>query len=181
MDFSQVLQNRRSVRKYQARPVEREKLEQCVEAARIAPSACNAQPWKFLIIDDEETKKRFAREVFSGIYRETLFAARAPALAMMVTDPLWLPPPGEFTKPTNYHLIDIGIAGEHFVLKATEMGLGTCWIGRFDEEKAKQVLGIPEGHRIEILIAVGYPAEESIQPKEKKPLKSLFVYNHWGK
>ncbi|MDD5401722.1 MAG: nitroreductase family protein [Dehalococcoidales bacterium] len=179
MELDDALKARRSIRKYSPQPVEREKIDQCLEAARLAPSACNAQPWKFIIIDDEPLKEIFAREAFSGIFRRTLFAARAPVLVVIVSDPQWLPAAGGAIRKTDFHLIDIGIAGEHFVLKATELGLGTCWIGWFDEAKAKKVLGITGSKKIEILLSVGYPAEDAIiTPQRRKPLKDISEYNH---
>jgi len=182
MEFSEILTTRRSVRKYSPQPVEQEIIKQCLEAARFAPSACNAQPWKFIIIDDEAVKEKFAKEAFSGIYRGTMFAAKAPALVAIISDPQWLPRAGGAIRKTDFHLIDIGIAGEHFVLKAAELGLGTCWIGWFDEVKAKNVLGITGSKKVEILLALGYPAKNSsVSPQQRKPLDEICLWNSWSR
>jgi len=180
MELNEIIQNRRSVRLYRPEPVEREKILQCLEAARLAPSACNGQPWQFIVVDDAELKNRLAGEAFSGIYAGTRFAGRAPALVAVVADPDWLPKMGGAIRKTDFHLIDIGIAGEHFVLKATELGLGTCWLGWFDETKAKKVLGLPAGKRIEIMLAVGYPQDDLVPPRQRKGLEEMSTFNPSG-
>ena len=178
MEFDRLLKTRRSVRRYSPQPVEREKIMLCLEASRLAPSACNAQPWHFVIIDDETLKEKFSRGAFSGIYRGTMFAARAPVLVAVISDPQWLPRAGGAIRKTDFHLIDIGIAVEHFVLKATELGLGTCWIGWFDETKAKEVLDITGSRKVEILLAVGYPADDfSAGPQKRKAVAEFSTFN----
>lgn len=178
MEFDKLLKTRRSVRKYSPQPVEREKIMLCLEASRLAPSACNAQPWHFIIIDDEAVKEKFAREAFNGIYRGTMFADRAPVLVAVISDPQWLPRAGGAIRKNDFHLIDIGIAVEHFVLKATELGLGTCWIGWFDEAKAKEVLQLTGSKKVEILLALGYPDENfSAGPQKRKAVAEFCTFN----
>ena len=182
MNLSDIIKKRRSIRQYAPQPVEREKIEQCLEAARLAPSACNTQPWKFLVIDDEAVKEKFAAEAFSGIYSKTMFVAKAPAIVAIVSDPDWLPRAGGTIRKLDFHLIDVGIAAEHFVLKATELGLGTCWIGWFDGTKAKKALGITGSKKIEILLSLGYPAEDAtVRPLKRKSLEEISMYNSWSK
>ncbi|MBN1369922.1 MAG: nitroreductase family protein [Dehalococcoidaceae bacterium] len=180
MELNDIIQARRSVRRYRPVLVEREKILQCLEAARLAPSACNGQPWQFIVVDDAELKNRLAGEAFSGIYAGTRFAGRAPVLIALVADPDWLPKIGGAIRKTDFHLIDIGIAGEHFVLKAAELGLGTCWLGWFDETKAKKVLKLPAGKKIEIMLAVGYPQDSPIPPRRRKALGEICTFSSSG-
>jgi len=146
--FQQLVQNRRSVRKYLDKPVEREKILACVESARLAPSAENVQPWRFLIIDDPGLKAGFAEEAFSGIYFPTRFAARAPVLILILARPdLLADRLGKQVQGVSYYLIDSGIAGEHLALQAEELGLGTCWIGWFNIRRARKFFKIPRKYR----------------------------------
>lgn len=178
MEFSEVIKTRRSVRKYSPQPVEREKILLCLEASRLAPSACNAQPWYFIVIDEPGLKEEFADEAFSGIYRGTRFAGAAPVLVAVISDPQWLPRAGGAIRKTDFHLIDIGIAVEHFVLQATGLGLGTCWIGWFDEAKAKDVLRVSGDKKVEIVLALGYPADDFMAaPQKRKAVAEFSIFN----
>ncbi|MFA4948416.1 MAG: nitroreductase family protein [Candidatus Krumholzibacteriia bacterium] len=164
--FMDLVQKRRSVRDYRPDPVPREMIESCVEAARFAPSASNTQGRRFFVVEGE-MKNRLVKEAMGGVIVPNRFAAGAPvivALAMkldVVTHRL-----GAGIKGIDYHLLDAGIAGEHFVLRAAELGLGTCWIGWFDKKKAKHILDIPSNWDVPALITVGFPAEEP-KPKER--------------
>ncbi len=181
MKVMDAIKKRRSARKYLNKPVEREKIMECLEAARLAPSACNAQPWKFIVTDETQRKNELAREAFSGIYIVTRFAAKAPVLVAIVSDPKWLPRAGGTIRKTDFHLTDIGIAGEHFVLRAAELGLGTCWLGWFDAKKAGRVLDVPAGKNVEIMLSLGYPAEEAtIGNHQRKTMDEITSFNGWG-
>ncbi|MDD8027654.1 MAG: nitroreductase family protein, partial [Acidobacteriota bacterium] len=132
-----LMENRRSIRRYLPTPVEREKVLACLEAARIAPSAENAQTWRFLVIDDPETKDRFAQAAFSGIYRMTRFASQAPVLVLLLSRLDFLANRlGQQVQGVPFFMLDMGIAGEHFVLRAEDLGLATCWIGWFNMRAA---------------------------------------------
>lgn len=180
--FLRLVRSRRSVRRFLDQPVERSKLVACVEAARLAPSAENVQPWRFLIIDDPAVKSRLVEEAFSGIYRPTRWAAKAPVLvAILAKLDLLANRLGAQVQGTHYYLIDIGIAGEHFVLQAHELGLGTCWIGWFNEKKARQALGIPRGYRLVCFLAVGYPADPLPKPRPKRSLEEVLFFNRLSK
>jgi nitroreductase len=168
--FMDLVMKRRSVRDYRPDPVPREMIESCVEAARFAPSASNTQGWRFFVAEGE-LKNRLVKEAMGGVVVPNRFASGAPvivALAMkldVVTHRL-----GAGIKGIDYHLLDAGIAGEHFVLRAAELGLGTCWIGWFDKKAAKRILDMPPAWDLPALITVGFPAEE---PKAKeRPLAS---------
>lgn len=157
--------------------MEREKLDLCLEAARLAPSACNAQPYRFVVLTDPAVKEKFCAAAFSGVYSACRFAAAAPALVAVVSDTgklsAWL---GNQVQDTNFRLMDIGIAAEHFVLAAAEQGLGTCWLGWFGAKVAAKALGLGPGKKIEILISVGYPAEAP-GPRPRKSMAEFASYD----
>lgn len=175
--FLKLASERRSIRKFLDKPVEREKLLQCLEAARLAPSACNAQPWKFIAVDDPAAKKRLADAAFSGVYSVNSHASKAPVLIAVVSQrgkiTAWL---GNQIQDTNFRLVDMGIACEHFILQAWELGIGTCWLGWFDAKKAASVLGVPGSMKVEMLISAGYPAEAPAARPRKK-LEEISSFN----
>jgi nitroreductase len=178
MAVMELIQQRKSVRKYQERPVEREKVVQCIEAARLAPSAENVQPWRFIVLDDPELKKRFCREVCSGIYRPSLFIQNAPVVVVILAHLDFIANVlGKSIQGTNYYLLDIGIAGEHLVLQAQEFGIGTCWIGWFNAKKAKRFLNIPPLLKVVSLMAMGYPAEGGTKNKPDHQLEKVLFFN----
>jgi nitroreductase len=179
MAFLDLVRRRRSVRTYAPDPVPREILDRCVEAARLAPSACNSQPWTFLLVDAPERRKRLAEAAFGGIYRMNSFAVQAPVLVAVLTERSRLAALlGGVFRGVQYHLLDVGIAVEHFVLQAAEEGLGTCWLGWFDERGVKRVLGLPAGARVSVLLSVGFPAasEEEKPRSSRKPLEEMRRY-----
>ncbi|MBM3296815.1 MAG: hypothetical protein FJY83_04375, partial [Candidatus Aminicenantes bacterium] len=134
-----IIGRRRSIRRFLDTPLERDMILSCLEAARLAPSAENAQPWRFLVIDDPEVKARFCREAFSGLYGRTRFAERAPALILILSRTEFRTHAlGRQLQGISFQLIDIGIAGEHLVLRAAELGLGSCWIGWFHTRRARR-------------------------------------------
>jgi nitroreductase len=178
MTFQQLVKNRRSIRRYLERPVEREKILACIEAARLAPSADNVQPWRFLIIDDPELKAKFAKEVFSGIYFISKFAAKAPVLIMILARlDIIANRIGKQIQNIHFYLIDIGIAGEHIVLQAEELGLGSCWIGWFNIRKARKFLKIPRKYKIVSLMAMGYYEKRPTREKKRKELEEIAWFN----
>ncbi len=180
MGLYDLIQKRRSVRKFLPRAVEREKIVKCLEAARLAPSACNAQPWRFIVVDDEGVKDKLGSS-FGGIYKINAFCRQAPVLVVIISDrrrfmtamSRTCAAVGAALQRTRYYLMDIGIAGEHFVLQAEELGLGTCWVGWFNERAIKRVLNIPRYEKVEGLIAMGYhrggkgPSEHDRRPMER--------------
>jgi nitroreductase len=174
---------RSSVRRYDAdRPVPEEALRGILECARLAPSADNSQPWRFVVVVDPAARDRLARACFSGIYFPTRFAAAAPVILALCADRARvLERAGETILRTALHLLDCGIAGEHVVLAAAERGLGTCWIGWFDKAAAKRVLGVPAHVDLIALIAMGYPRRDAgpRQPR-REPLSRIAFRDHWG-
>ncbi|MDZ7262025.1 MAG: nitroreductase family protein [candidate division KSB1 bacterium] len=180
--FESLVKQRRSIRKYLDKPVEREKILTCIEAARLAPSAENIQPWRFLVIDEPELKAEFSRQAFSGIYRPTRWAAKAPVIIVLLakldilTNRL-----GKQIQGIPFYLLDMGIAGEHLVLQAQDLGLGTCWIGWFNSKKVQKFLGIPSTYKIVALISLGYPEKLTLKEKRKKALKEIVWFNGFNR
>lgn len=163
MNFSDLVKQRRSVRDFITRPVEREKIMMCLEAARLAPSACNSQPWKFIVVDDLNVKQELCDAAFSGLYTINSFCRKAPVIVVIVSEKSnFMERIGGMFRGTQYYLIDIGIAGEHLVLQAEDLGLSTCWVGWFDEKAIKKVLNIPSDRKVDILIAMGYCSETKV-------------------
>jgi nitroreductase len=163
------------------KPVEREKILACIESARLAPSAENAQPWRFLIIDDPEVKAKFGAAAFSGIYSFSRFALKAPVLIIILARlDLVAHRLGKQIQDVSFYLIDIGIAGEHIVLQAEELGLGTCWIGWFNSRKTRKFFRIPRKYKVVCLMALGYFEKKPPQPKTRKPLDDIAWFNRVG-
>lgn len=180
--FHELVKNRRSIRRYLEKPVEREKIVACLEAARLAPSAENVQPWRFLVVDDPGIKETLAAEAFSGIYSFSRFAAKAPVLIVILARlDLVANRLGKQIQGVAFHLIDIGIAGEHLVLQAEELGLGTCWIGWFSQRKTRKCLKIPRKYKIVCLLAMGYPAGRPTREKKRRVLDEIAWFNRLGK
>ncbi len=181
MALLDLIKGRRSVRRFLDRPVEREKLMTCLEAARAAPSACNSQPWRFIVVDDPELKERLCERAFRGIYFINTFCKQAPVIVVIISEKgKFLARIGGMFRGTRYYLIDIGIAGEHFVLQAEELGLGTCWIGWFNEKAVKKVLNIPKEKKIDVLIALGYYDKKKVKAKhDREPLEKIASFNSY--
>ena len=180
--FQELVRNRRSVRRYLDKPVEREKILACLESARLAPSAENVQPWRFLVIDDPEVKRRFAAAAFSGIYSFSRFAAKAPVLIVILARPdLLANQIGKHIQNISFYLIDVGIAGEHLALQAEELGLGTCWIGWFNARQTRKFFHIPRPFKIVSMMALGYPEARPPREKNRKTLAEIAWFNRLDK
>jgi len=181
MALLDLIKHRKSVRRFLDKPVEREKIMMCLEAARLAPSACNSQPWKFIIVDDRQLKDKLCKVAFRGIYSMNTFCKMAPVMVVIVSEKSkFLARIGGMLRSTKYYLIDIGIAGEHFILQAEELGLGTCWIGWFNERAVKSVLNIPQEKKIDVLIALGYYDREKLgRPHSREPMDKIASFNSY--
>ena len=179
MNFLELARTRQSVRKYTSKTIEPEKIARCVEAARLAPSACNSQPWKFIIIDDIELKDRIAQETYSAVVSFNKFVKEAPVLVAIVMEkPTLVSQIGGRIKDKDFYLIDIGIAAEHFCLQAAEEGLGTCMLGWFNEKKIAAMLHLPKSKRIGLLITLGY-SDSSLRDKIRKTTDEILKYNRY--
>lgn len=181
MTFQELINLRQSMRKYSETPVEREKIEKIIEAVHIAPSACNSQPWKIIIVDNQELKNEVAKATFSKAINFNKFAIEAPVIAVLVIEKAKLIAQiGGSIKDMEYPKIDIGIAAAHFCLQAADLGLGTCMIGWFDEKKIRQFLKIPEKRKIGLVITLGYPPEDyKLRKKIRKPLDEICGFNSY--
>jgi nitroreductase len=164
MEFDKVLKKRRSVRKYKADPVPREAVLKVLEAARIAPSAAHRQPWHFIVVEDAEMRAKLAGS--------QAWAAEAPVTVVAFAD--------EEASP-SWCSNDVGIAFEHLVLAATDLGLGTCWMGltRRDEE-IRGLLCAPESLKVVAMTPLGVP-DEKPAPKERKGLDEIVSWGEYGK
>jgi nitroreductase len=181
MKLLELINQRQSVRRYAPRDVEKEKIEKCLEAAYLAPSACNAQPWKFIVVDDKDLKDKIARATFDPVISFNHFVLQAPVIIAIVEEksPL-IPRVGGRIKHKPYYLMDIGIAAEHICLQATELGLGTCMLGWFDEKAVKKLLKVPKERNIPLLITLGYPEKDYPQRlKIRKTIDNVRSFNSY--
>ena len=161
MKFEEVLETRRSIRKYKDTPIPKEKILKILEAARIAPSASHRQPWHFIVVENKETIKKLAKSEW---------AAEAPVMIVGLADQVASP---------NRCLNDLGIALEHIVLAATNLGLGTCWMGQTGrEELIKGLLNIPDNFKVIAVVPLGVP-DETPAPKERKSLDAIVSWEKY--
>ncbi|MCX7732975.1 MAG: nitroreductase family protein [candidate division WOR-3 bacterium] len=172
MEFYEVIRRRLSVRAYKPDPVPEEVLNRILEAGRLAPSAKNLQPWKFIIIRDEKI-----RQALVPACRNQQFIAQAPVIicACALLEQAWKGMGGYWSAAE----IDVTIALEHIILAAASEGLGTCWIGAFIEDEVRKVLAIPEGVKPVALTPLGWPAQEP-RPRPRKELKEIVCYERYS-
>ena len=178
-DTLDLITSRQSNRKYSDKPVEKEKLERIVEAGRMAPSACNAQPWKFVVVTDSELIVRIAEAASAKLTGMNSFVDQAPVILVIVREqPNMSSKVGGTIKNKDYSLIDIGIAAENICLQARAEGIGSCIIGWFDERQLKKLLSIPRPKRVELIITLGYSLSHP-REKKRKPAKEIVSYNKY--
>ena len=179
--FQKILRGRRSIRRYLPTPVDPEKIRACLEAARLAPSAHNAQPWRFIVVDEPGLKDRLTAAAFSGIYSGSKFAARAPVLIVLLAKREFVAHHlGGRLQNISYHFIDMGIAGEHIVLQAEEFGLATCWMGWFNYRRVRKVLKIPRKFKVVAMMAVGYAEKRPTRESPRKTFEEVVSFNGVG-
>ena len=179
MRFDELMLARRCVRKYQTKVVEAEKLRALIEAVRMAPSASNTQPWKLILVDDPAVKEQVARATFSKTFSFNQFTMEAPVIAVLAVEKhSVLAQVVGWMKKRPFYLVDIGIAAAQFCLQATDLGLGTCMLGWFDESEVKKILKIPRAVRVALLITVGYEAENL--PAHAKARMAAEVMSSWN-
>jgi len=165
MNVSEAILGRRSIRKYDSRPIEEEKLKKVMEAARLAPSAGNSQQWKFIVVTDPKTKEQ-VMEAAGG----QKFVNEAPAVIVACGLN-----PNIMTCGQPRHTVDVSIAMSFVMLEAYEQGLGTCWLGRFDEARLKEILHIPDNVSVVMVTPLGYPAE-SPAPRPRKQFDEVVSF-----
>ena len=179
-DFLNLVRTRQSVRGYLPRPVEKDKLDRCLEAARLAPSACNAQPWTFVVVDDAVIKNRLADLTADRWLPLNHWTKQAPVHVALVVEAANLTSRlGAWVKHRDFAWMDAAIAAEHFCLQAAAEGLGTCMLGWFKEDKVRTLLNIPQAKRIGLIITLGYPADATIRPKIRKPRSEVVRRNRY--
>lgn len=178
--FLELALKRQSVRAYLDTPVEKEKIHNCLEAVRIAPSACNAQPWKFIVIDNKELKDQIAECTTTKMIPMNHFTKQAPVHIVVVMESAnFTSTLGSVIRDKPFTLIDVGIAAEHFCLQAASEGLGTCILGWFNEKKVKKLLQIPSSKRAILIITLGYPANSEIREKKRKNFEEIASFNSY--
>jgi nitroreductase len=179
--FKELCETRQSTRRYDNRPVEREKILECIEAARLAPSACNSQPWHFVVAEDKELCERLAALTSNKIMKMNMWVKDVPVMIAVVTEPSNMTASiGAFLKRKEYNVIDMSMATEHFCLRAASLGLGSCILGWFNERKVKKILKIPMRKKVLLLITLGYPMEgDRIRKKARKPLREIVSFGSY--
>ena len=170
MEYSELIAARYSVRAYHPDPVEDEKLEAVLEAARLAPTAANRQPFQLVVMHTAGREDELGK-----IYRRPWFVQAPLVIAVCAISSLaWVRESDRF----NARLIDAAIVADHLILEAANQGLGTCWVAAFNVESARSVLQLPEEAEPVIFTPLGYPADQP-GPKTRKPLSELVRYEHW--
>lgn len=186
MNVFEAIEKRRSVRRYARRPIEHEKIERILHAGRLAPSSNNQQAWHFIVVDDPDLLKALPKQVPVGTARIIDFAQHAACVIVgCYTRRLTHVAAALFGQ--RHELIDVTIALAHMVLAATEMGIGTCYLGWFSEKKIRRLLGIPAAYRVACLVACGYPESATtdtaiggVAPHPRKDLREIASRNHWN-
>lgn len=173
-----IVRGRRSTRRYLPTPIEPEKLRACLEAARLAPSAHNVQPWRFVVVDEPALKDRLAAEAFSGVFSGSKFAAKAPVLLVLLAKRDFIAHHvGGRIQRIPYYYIDVGIAGEHIVLQAEELGLATCWMGWFNRRRVRQVLNVPRKLKVVAMMPLGYAEKRPTREPPRKTFEEIVAFN----
>lgn len=168
MEVIDAIRARRSTRSFQDRPVEDEKLKAVLEAGRLAPSARNLQDWRFVVVRDPDTRKRLAEAA-----KNQEFVGKAPVVIAACGTSDYVMTCGQ-----HAYALDVAIAVDHMTLSAAAVGLGTCWIGAFYEDKVKEILGIPEHVRVVALLPLGYPTQAA-RPTPRKKMDEILAYEKW--
>lgn len=165
MDVVKAIKERKSIRSFERKPIPKEHLKKLMEAAQLAPSGHNLQPWKFIAVEEQKLKDELV-EACNG----QEFIADSSVIIAGVTN----------TKLSRYAVIDTSIALEHIVLEATELGYGSCWIGSFKEEEVKALLSIPAHSKLVCLLAIGVTQGRAPERRTRKELKEISFLNKYG-
>ncbi len=169
MNVYKAIKKRRSVRSFSDKEVSEEKLKRIFnKGARLAPSASNRQEFKFVLVKDEETRKKLAQAAAGQA-----FVGEAPVVIAAIS----LAPERMMSCEVPTYAVDLAIALDHVTLAAVEEGLGTCWIGAFSQEQVKNILEVPDEYKVAALMPLGYPARESSGPKRRKELQKIICEN----
>ncbi|MDR0825315.1 MAG: nitroreductase family protein [Prevotella sp.] len=176
--FYDLVKQRQSTRAFDTtRTVDREIIARVLEAGRLAPSACNAQPWHFIVVDEPELKNKVADAASARLLGMNHFTKQAPVHIIVIEEKVNLSSGiGGIVKDKHFAFLDIGIATAHICLAAQAEGLGSCILGWFAESKMKKLLNIPDNKRVVLDIVVGYPAQP-LRDKKRKPTEEVISYN----
>jgi nitroreductase len=178
-EMLELILRRQSDRKYSDKPIEAEKLERIIEAGRMAPSACNAQPWKFVVITDPSLRQKVSEATIEKLSGMNKFTSQAQVIIVIVREkPNLSSKIGGNINNKDYSHNDIGIASANICLQAEAEGIGSCIIGWFDEKPIRNILSIPASKRIELIISLGYSLSEYRQ-KKRKPKEDTVSYNKY--
>jgi len=173
-DFFELVNKRESCRAYNTKEVEKEKLIKCIEAARLSPSACNSQPWTFVVATGEKGKEVAKCTQKSGINK---FTDNCPAFIVIIEEQASLSSKiAEVVTSQHYAQIDIGIVATHICYAALEQGLSTCILGWFDEKKLADAVNVPKSKKIRLVISVGYAENDSLRTKKRKDLDDILTF-----
>ncbi len=179
IEVLELIISRQSDRKYSDKPVEKDKLDRILEAGRMAPSACNAQPWKFIVVTKPGLREKIAVAASAKLLGMNSFVGQAPVILVIVREqPNFSSKVGGTIKNKDYSLIDIGIASENICLQARAEGIGSCMIGWFDETMLRNILDIPKRKRVELIITLGYSLSQQ-REKRRKPDEQTVSYNKY--
>ncbi len=174
-NFMELVERRQSCRQYLDKKIEKEKLIKCIEAARIAPSACNSQPWHFIVVNNRQLARQVSDNIADKIMNK--FTVDCPAFIIAVEEKGNITSrAGELLKKQDFRATDVAIACEHICLMAEEQGLGTCILGWFNEKGLKKVLNIASGRRVRLVIAIGYAENMKVRKKVRKSLEEIYTY-----
>lgn len=173
MELYDVIAGRRSIRRYKTEPVSEEQVLRVLDAARLAPSWKNLQCWKFIVVRSEEGKAGILA-AFNDNNPGKKAISPAPVVVVLCAEPQ----ASGYVDEKAYYLVDAGIAMEHLILAAWAEGLGTCWMGEFDEKKVKAVLNVPDGWKIVGLTPLGYPDQDP-KPRPRKSLEEISFREKW--
>ena len=180
MDFFELVNKRQSDRGYLEKEVSREDIKRIIDCGRLAPSACNSQPWTFVVADDKELSQRVGKCLYDPLIGINKFALTAPVFIVMVAEKRNLTSGiGGIVKGADYTSMDMGIAADHICLGAAELGLGTCMMGWFKEKALKEILNIPRGREIKLVISLGYVANEKTRKKVRKDIDEVLKFNSY--
>ncbi len=168
MSVMEAIEKRKSIRAYQSQPIEQEKLDQILEAGRLAPSATNQQAWKFILVTDPELRQKMV-----AACRNQAFVGQAPLVMVLCSNEVRDMPCGQPART-----IDCSITLSYMQLQAAELGIGSCWLGAFSAEEVRELLKIPEEYQIVAVSPFGYPAEEGRQ-RSRKPMEELICRDQW--
>jgi len=174
-DYFELINKRESCRDYDTRPVEKDKLERCVEAARLAPSACNSQPWKYLVVTNAEMVEKL-RPMMQDLGMNK-FVDACPAFAVVVEEPTRLKVSvSQRFKDQDFAPIDLAFSASQFCYAATEQGLSTCIIGWHNEPKIKEMFDLKKNERVRLILAVGYAKSDKLREKKRKPIEEMSAF-----